>query len=182
MIACLTALVAVAAPATGFYDFKLDSIDGKPTALKKFKGKAVLVVNVASKCGNTPQYEGLERIYQKYKGRGFVVLGFPANEFGGQEPGTNAEIKQFCTGTYHVTFPMFSKIVVKGPETHPLYSWLVQNANRHEEVEWNFAKFLVSPDGQVVGRFKPKAQPESEELIQAIEKILPKPAKDTPRY
>lgn len=154
------------------YEFTLNDIDGKQLPLKKFEGKVALVVNVASRCGNTPQYEGLQRLYAKYKDKGLVVLGFPANEFRGQEPGSNAEIKDFCTQKYGVTFPMFEKIVVKGEGIHPLYKWLLEAGPRHEDVEWNFAKFLVGRDGKVIGRFDPKESPDGEVLITAIEKAL----------
>lgn len=160
------------ANAETIYAFEVNDILGKPTSLKRFEGQVLLVVNVASQCGHTPQYEGLERLYRKYRDRGFAVLGFPANEFGGQEPGTNAEIRAFCTETYGVTFPMFSKIVVKGPGMHPLYKWLVANAPYHDEIEWNFAKFLVGRKGTVIGRFLPKLQPNDRALVQAIETAL----------
>ncbi len=130
-------------------------------------------MNVASKCGLTPQYKGLEAIYEKYSKQGFVILGFPANEFAGQEPGTNEEIKQFCTGTYNVKFPMFSKIVVKGESTDPLYQWLIASSDRpKDEIEWNFAKFLVDKDGKVIKRFSPKVSPDSEEVTKAIEEAI----------
>ena len=130
MLATL-ALIALA-PAT-LYDFKVENIDGKPVALKRFKGKVVLVVNVASKCGNTPQYEGLEKLYKEFKPRGLVVVGFPANDFGSQEPGSNSEIKEFCTAKYDVTFPMMSKLSVKGEDQAPLYKWLVANSDRPKD-------------------------------------------------
>lgn len=155
------------------YEFKMKDIDGKDLPLSKYKGKVLLVVNVASKCGLTPQYEGLEKIYEKYKKQGFVILGFPANEFAGQEPGTNAEIKQFCTGNYHVTFPMFSKIVVKGEGINPLYTWLIESSDRpKDDIEWNFAKFLIGKDGTVIKRFSPKLTPESPEVTEAIEAAI----------
>jgi glutathione peroxidase len=159
------------APAT-IYEFKMKDIDGKEVSLDKFKGQVLLVVNVASKCGNTPQYDGLEKMYAKYKEQGFAVLGFPANQFGGQEPGTNTEIKEFCTLTYGVKFPMFSKIVVKGDGIDPLYTWLIANADRHEDIEWNFAKFLVGRDGKVIRRFTPKTSPDNPELVKAVEGAL----------
>lgn len=169
------AISGPANPAEPIYQFKMADIDGKPVPLSKFKGKVMLVVNVASYCGNTPQYEGLERLFEAYKGRGLTVLGFPANEFGAQEPGSNAEIKQFCTSKYKVTFPMFSKIVVKGEGTHPLYSWLVQHSDRPDvEVEWNFAKFLISRDGRVVKRISPRTRVDSPEVMSAIEAELAK--------
>lgn len=155
-----------------FYDFKMKDIDGKDVPLSEYKGKVVLVVNVASKCGNTPQYDALEKLYKEKKDAGLVVLGFPANQFGGQEPGTNSEIKEFCSLTYGVNFPMFSKIVVKGEGIDPLYTWLIANAPRHEDIEWNFAKFLVDRDGNVIARFDPKMKPDNEEITAAIEKAL----------
>lgn len=120
----------------------------------------------------TPQYAGLEDLYKKYKSQGFAVLGFPANQFANQEPGTNAEIKQFCTTKYNVDFPMFAKIVVKGDGINPLYSWLIANGPRHDDVEWNFAKFLVDRDGKVVGRFVPRTKPDDPKLVGAIEEAL----------
>lgn len=162
----------LATPPATIYDFKMPNIDGKETALKEYKGKVLVVVNVASKCGMTPQYEGLEAMYKKYKGQGLVVLGFPANEFGGQEPGTNAEIKEFCTGKYNVTFPMFSKIVVKGDGIHPLYKWLTEQTENKAEIEWNFAKFVVGRDGKVVARYHPKTAPNDATLVATVEKAL----------
>lgn len=168
----LSALLLLTMAKGSLHDFTVPDIDGKEVKLAKFKGKATLVVNVASKCGLTPQYEGLENLYKQYKDRGLVVLGFPANEFLGQEPGTNAEIKEFCTATYGVTFPMFSKIVVKGEGIHPLYQWLLETGPRKDDIEWNFAKFLVSKDGQVLARFTPQTKPDDPEFIKAIEKAL----------
>ena len=160
-------------PAHSIYEFKMKNIDGKEISLDKFKGKVLLVVNVASKCGLTPQYEALEETYEKYKDKGFVVLGFPANEFNGQEPGTNEEIKQFCTGKYNVSFPMFSKIVVKGDGINPLYQWLIGSSDRpKDDIEWNFAKFLIGKDGKVVKRFEPKMKPDDPAIIAAIEEQL----------
>ena len=148
------------------------NIDGKPTSLKKFKGKALLVVNVATKCGNTPQYEQLEAIYEKYKKQGLVVLGFPANNFGGQEPGTDAEIKTFCTATYNVKFPMFSKISVKGDDIAPLYKWLLSESKSTTDVDWNFAKFLVGKDGTSVKRYSSRLKPDSAQIVADIEAAL----------
>lgn len=156
-------------------DFSLKDIDGKAVDLSKFQGDVILIVNVASKCGYTPQYDGLERVFEKYKGRGFTVLGFPANEFGKQEPGSNSEIKTFCTTKYGVTFPMFSKIVVKGEGIHPLYQFLTSeqtNPKHAGEIPWNFTKFLVNRQGEVVARFAPKDEPESEKVTKAIEDAL----------
>jgi glutathione peroxidase len=172
MITSLLLATAMVTAPTSIYDFKMDDIDGKPVELTKFKGQVLLVVNVASKCGLTPQYEGLEAMYKKYKGEKFAVLGFPANEFGGQEPGTNAEIKEFCTGKYDVTFPMFSKIVVKGEGTHPLYQWLLQQTDNKADIEWNFAKFLVGRDGKVVARFSSRTAPSDAAFVAAVEKAL----------
>jgi glutathione peroxidase len=133
----------------------------------------LLVVNVASKCGNTPQYKELEAVYEKYKDKGLVVMGFPANDFGAQEPGTNDEIKEFCTSKYHVTFPMFDKLHVKGPEQHPLYAELTgDQAPFPGPVKWNFGKFLVGRDGKIVARFEPKTKPDAPEVVEAIEKNL----------
>lgn len=159
-------------------DFKVKDIDGQDVDLSQYRGDVALIVNVASKCGYTPQYEGLERIYEKYKDRGFTVLGFPANEFGQQEPGTDAEIKQFCTSKYGVTFPMFSKIIVKGQGIHPLYQFLTSEQKDPElagEIPWNFTKFLVNRQGQVIARFAPKDEPDSEVVTQAIEQALAQP-------
>lgn len=158
--------------ASSIYDFTMPSIDGKPTSLKKFKGKVLLVVNVASKCGLTPQYTALQAVYDKYKDKGLVVLGFPANNFGGQEPGTEAEIKEFCSTKFNVTFPMFSKISVKGEDIAPLYKWLLAAQENHSDIAWNFGKFLIGKDGKTVQRFEPKTGPEAPELVSAIEKAL----------
>ncbi len=156
-------------------EYTLNSIDGKPAPLAQYKGKVVMIVNVASFCGFTPQYEGLERIYEKYKDQGFVVLGFPANNFGAQEPGTNEEIKTFCSRKYNVTFPMYSKISVKGEDKHPLYQFLTDkqaNPSTGGEIQWNFTKFLVDRDGKVIARFESKVTPESADVTSAIEKAL----------
>lgn len=166
------ALLPMLAPAT-LYDFKAIDIDGKPVALKKFKGKVVMVVNVASRCGNTPQYEGLEKLYKEYKAKGLVIVGFPANNFGDQEPGSNPEIKTFCHSKYGVTFPMMSKISVKGSDRAPIYSWLVENSDRpNDDVEWNFAKFLVGRDGKVAKRIKPQEKVDEPQVRAAIEAAL----------
>ena len=175
MIASLIlASTILAAPPSTIYDFTMKSIDGKETPLKTYKGKVVLVVNVASECGLTPQYKGLEATYRKYKGKGFVVIGFPANQFGGQEPGTDAEIKAFCTSEYDVTFPMFSKIVVKGEGMHPLYKWLVEATDNKKDIEWNFTKFVIGQDGKVIARFDPRTKPDDKELVTTIERALAK--------
>ncbi len=156
--------------ASSIYDFTLNSIDGKPTPLAEFKGKVVLLVNVASKCGFTPQYAGLEKLYEQYKDRGFVIVGVPANNFGGQEPGTNEEIKTFCSRNYNVSFPMMSKVSVKGDDKTPLYQYLTESSGG--EIKWNFTKFLVDKNGKVVARFEPKVTPDSPEVTSAIEKAL----------
>jgi len=153
------------------YDFKMADIDGKQKNLKDYKGKVVVVVNVASKCGLTPQYEGLQALYSKYQSKGLVVLGMPANDFAGQEPGTNEEIKTFCTGKYNVTFPMFGKITVLGDSMHPLYAWLLNKTDK-KPVEWNFAKFLVGKDGQTVSRFSSRTKPDDPAFVAEVEKAL----------
>jgi glutathione peroxidase len=158
-------------------DFKVKAIDGKELDLAKFKGKVVLIVNVASKCGYTPQYEGLQALYAKHEKDGLVILGVPSNDFGKQEPGTEAEIQQFCQTNYKVTFPMTSKVVVKGPDKTPLYKFLTDketNPNFAGEIAWNFEKFLVSREGKVVGRFKSAVAPDSPELTKAIQTELDK--------
>ncbi|MBK8467328.1 MAG: glutathione peroxidase [Chloracidobacterium sp.] len=157
------------------YDFKMKNIDGQEVKLNTYKGKVIMIVNTASKCGYTPQYEGLQGLYDKYKDKGMVVLGFPANNFMGQEPGTEAEIKEFCTLKYKVTFPMFAKISVKGEDQHPLYNFLTNKATNPEfsgDVSWNFNKFLVDRSGKVVARFGSKDKPDSEAVTAAIEKYL----------
>jgi glutathione peroxidase len=156
-------------------NFKMRDIDGKDVKLKKYKGNVLLIVNTASKCGYTPQYEGLQATYEKYKDQGFYVLGFPANNFGGQEPGTEKEIKEFCTSKYKVTFPMFAKISVKGEDQDPLYAFLTSkdtNPAFAGDITWNFNKFLIDRKGNVVARFSSKDTPESEAVTQAIEKYL----------
>ncbi len=156
-------------------DFTVKDIDGKDVPLAKFQGKVLLIVNTASQCGYTPQYKGLQEIYQKYKDQGFEILAFPANEFGAQEPGTDDQIKQFCSSKYNVSFPLFSKIVVKGDGIHPLYKFLTSETTDPKHagaIPWNFTKFLVSRKGEVVGRYQPSVKPESSELGSAIEKAL----------
>jgi glutathione peroxidase len=157
------------------YDFTLNSIDGQPAPLAAYKGKVVMLVNVASRCGFTPQYSALESIYEKYKDRGFVIVGIPANNFGAQEPGTNQEIKTFCSSKYNVKFPMMSKVSVKGDDKTPLYQYLTDKSASPKtggEIQWNFTKFLVGPDGQIVARFEPAVTPDSAEVTGAIEKAL----------
>jgi glutathione peroxidase len=157
------------------HDFDLQTLSGQPARLGDFAGSAILVVNVASKCGLTPQYEGLQRLHDRFSERGFTVAGFPCNQFGAQEPGTPEEISEFCSVNYGVTFPMFAKIDVNGPERHPLYAELTETADAEGtagDIQWNFEKFLVGPDGQVLGRFRPLTEPEAPELISAIEASL----------
>lgn len=156
------------------HEFKATDIDGKETPLKQFKGKVLLIVNTASECGFTPQYEGLQAVYEKYKDDGLVVMGFPANNFGGQEPGTDEEIKEFCKVNYDVTFPMFSKISVKGDDIHPLFEYLTSadNPDFTGEIKWNFEKFLIDREGDLVHRFRSDTEPQSEEIINAIDETL----------
>ena len=169
------AKMAAAPKEKSVLEFTMKDIDGKDVKLSKYKGNVIMFVNTASKCGYTPQYEGLEKIYEKYKDKGFVILGFPANNFGAQEPGTESEIKEFCTLKYHVSFPMFSKISVKGDDQHPLYGFLTNKESDPEfagDITWNFNKFLVDKSGKVVARFSSKDTPESETVTGAIEKYL----------
>jgi glutathione peroxidase len=170
----LVIIMAGSALAASIYDFTLPSIDGKPMPLADFKGKVVLVVNVASRCGYTPQYTALESLYEKYKGQGFVIVGFPANNFGAQEPGTNQEIKTFCSRTYNVTFPMYSKVSVKGDDQTPLYQYLTKQTGSAiaGDIKWNFTKFLVDRNGNVVQRFESAVTPDSKEIVTAVEKQL----------
>jgi len=160
--------------ASGVYSFTLNSIDGKPAPLADYRGKVVLLVNVASRCGYTPQYSALESTYEKYKDQGFVILGFPANNFGSQEPGTNEEIKTFCSRKYSVSFPMYAKISVKGEDQAPLYTYLTKDtgAGIAGDIKWNFTKFLVDRQGNVVQRFESAVTPDSPEVVSAIEKQL----------
>lgn len=158
-------------------NFTMKDIDGKDVDLSSFKGKVILMVNVASKCGNTPQYEALEKMYKDNKDKGFVILGFPANNFNGQEPGTNEQIKAFCTDTYSVTFPMFSKISVKGDDQAPLYKYLTSVDTKPAakgDITWNFEKFLIGKDGKVVARFAPKTKPDDASVTSAVADALAK--------
>ena len=154
------------------HDFSAKTIDGRDLKLAEYKGHPLLIVNVASKCGLTPQYEGLEKLNQELGPRGLRVLGFPANEFGAQEPGTNDEIKSFCTSNYGVDFDMFGKVVVKGQGIHPLFEFLTKQSKFAGDIQWNFNKFLVDKNGEVVARFEPQVEPTSPEVRQAIEKVL----------
>lgn len=174
LLCFLFCAVALVAAEKTIYDFTPNSIDGQPAPLASYKGKVVLLVNVASRCGYTPQYTALEAVYEKYKDRGLVIVGFPANNFGAQEPGTNEEIKTFCTRKYSVTFPMYAKISVKGADQAPLYSYLTKQTGPGiaGEIKWNFTKFLVDKNGNVVQRFEPEVTPDSKEVIAAIEKQL----------
>jgi glutathione peroxidase len=178
MVPLMLGLVFCAAVLGGeksVYDFTLRSIDGQPAPLSAYKGKVVMLVNVASRCGFTPQYSALESIYEKYKDQGFVIVGIPANNFGSQEPGTNQEIKTFCQTKYNVTFPMMSKVSVKGDDKTALYQYLTDksaNPKTGGEIQWNFTKFVVGPDGQILQRFEPAVKPDSPEVTGSIEKAL----------
>jgi glutathione peroxidase len=173
LLASLIVMTTFAASAASLYDIKLKDIDGKDTSLAAYKGKVILIVNVASKCGYTKQYAGLEATYLKFKDQGFVVLGFPCNQFGGQEPGSNEEIKQFCSSNFSVTFPLFDKIDVNGGNRHPLYTALSGDSSPFPgKIGWNFNKFLISRDGKILKRFESKVTPESEEMTKAIEAAL----------
>ena len=165
-------LTSSAFSASSVHEFTLPSIDGAAAPLAAYQGKTVLIVNVASQCGYTPQDEGLEALYEKYKDRGLVVLGFPANNFGGQEPGSNQEIKTFCARNYKVTFPMYGKISVAGADQAPLYKFLTEASGG--PIRWNFTKILVDGSGKVIQRFEPEVEPESKELVGMVEKALKK--------
>ena len=160
---------------TDLYAHEIGLLEGGTLDLRTLHGNPTLIVNTASKCGLTPQYKGLEALYEKYKGQGFVIVGFPANNFGGQEPGTNAEIKEFCTGKYDVQFPMMSKISVKGDDKHPLYKFLTEGKAGEDfagDIEWNFAKFLIDRNGNVIARFSSRTKPEEPQVGATIEKAL----------
>lgn len=167
----LVLVMSMAYAQTGFYDFTVKDINGEDYPLSQLKGKKVLVVNTASKCGNTPQYEGLQALYETYGEDGFVIIGFPANNFAKQEPGTNEEIASFCKLNYGVSFPMMSKISVKGKDQHPLYTWLTSkslNGLEDSKVTWNFQKYMVDEEGQLLGHLSPKTEPDSEELVSWV--------------
>jgi glutathione peroxidase len=158
------------------YDIPLNTLTGEPTSLDELRGKALLIVNVASKCGLTPQYSGLEKLHERYADRGFTVVGFPCNQFGNQEPGSAEEIGTFCSATYGVTFPMMEKVDVNGADRHPVYQQLTETADANGDagdVQWNFEKFVVGPTGTVLARFRPTTTPEDEDLVKAIEAALP---------
>jgi len=164
-------------PAPSVYDFTMKTIDGQDEALSSFAGKTLLIVNTASECGFTPQYKSLEALHEKYKGRGFEVLAFPANNFGQQEPGTNAEIKAFCSSQFHTTFPLFEKISVKGKDMHPLYRYLTKESGFNGDIKWNFSKFLVDSKGRIVARYSSETDPMAKEIVGKIESILPAESK-----
>jgi glutathione peroxidase len=170
--ALMTLAVAGEKPATSVLGSTMKTIDGEEVTLSKYRGKVLLVVNVASECGFTPQYKDLEALYRKYKDRGFMILGFPANNFGAQEPGTDQEIKTFCSSTYGVTFDLFSKISVKGADQHALYKFITSDSTYGGDVKWNFQKYLVNREGKLAGKFFSKVTPMSDEVTSAIEKAL----------
>ncbi len=173
--AALLVFAAASAGAASFYDYRLDDIDGKPVSLEQFRGKVILVVNTASRCGYTYQFDGLEALYKQYADRGFVILGFPSNDFLGQEPGTNQEIKQFCTLSFGVSFPMFAKIKVTGRDMHPLYRYLTDKSTDPRfagPISWNFNKFLVGRDGSIVARFRTQDEPQGAAVRTGVEAAL----------
>ncbi len=176
VVAAIALIGASAGQPESLYGFSLNRIDGTPQSLGDYRGKVLMLVNVASKCGFTPQYEGLETLYERYRDEGLVVIGFPANDFGSQEPGSNAEIAEFCRATWSVKFPMFEKIHVKGDDQHPLYAWLTAQPDPiGGEIVWNFQKFLVDRDGQVVERLSPKIEPQDPAVVGTIEALLATP-------
>ncbi len=168
-------VLQVAAQTAGVYAFTLNDIDGNPLPLSRFRGKVLLMVNTASFCGNTPQYESLQLMYERYRDRGLEILAFPANNFGQQEPGSNKDIKTFCYTKYSLTFPLFSKISVKGADKHPLYHYLTEQSAFPGEVEWNFQKYLIDRKGNVVARYRPRTQPLSDQLLRDVERVLTTP-------
>lgn len=175
LFSLLLTVLLTTPPGKTVHDFKVKDIDGKEVSLSQYKGKVLLFVNVASYCGHTPQYKEIQALYEKYKGKGLMVLGFPANNFMGQEPGSNEEIKQFCTREYAVTFPMFSKVSVKGKDIAPIYSYLTRKAENgvlDAEITWNFQKVLVGKNGQVIASFSPRTKVTEESVVKAIEQAL----------
>ncbi|HTZ89570.1 MAG TPA: glutathione peroxidase [Alloacidobacterium sp.] len=173
LVLCMAATVLAAA--TSVYNFTLKSIDGKPVSLSEYHGKVLMLVNVASKCGYTPQYAALESLYEKYKDRGLVIVGIPANNFGGQEPGTNEEIKKFCSTKYNVSFPMMAKVSVLGDDKTPLYAFLTDKSVNPQiggDIKWNFTKFLFDRNGKPVARFEPNVTPDSPQVVAAVESAL----------
>lgn len=172
-LAIVIGMTSIAASAGSLYDIPFKDIKGKEMTLKKFKGKPILLVNVASKCGYTPQYKGLQELYKKYKGKGLVIVGFPSNDFGRQEPGTNAEILQFCQARFDVTFPMMAKISVKGKDKHPLYKAITEKPSPMPgEIKWNFNKVLIDTEGKLAGRYLSNIAPDSKKLVGDIEKLM----------
>jgi glutathione peroxidase len=172
-LAALFLLVAVNLPAQSLFDLPVKDIDGNTGTLAPYKGRVLLVVNVASACGYTPQYEGLEALYQKYKDKGLTVIGVPCNQFGGQEPGSNKEIKEFCSSTFHVTFPLLDKTDVNGSRRHALYTALAgKNSPVAGDIQWNFTKFLIGRDGKILKRYESEIEPESTDVLKAIEAAL----------
>ena len=164
--------VAVAKEPTHIFDFTMEDIDGNPVPLSTYKGKVIMVVNTASFCGNTPQYGGLQTLYERYGDQGFTILAFPANDFGKQEPGNNKEIAEFCYTKYALEFPLFSKITVLGEDKHPLYRYLTEDTPFKGEIEWNFQKFLIDRSGQVIARYRPGMKPLTQQIVGDIEKAL----------
>ncbi len=159
-------------PASQIYDFTMEDIDNKPRSLNEFNGQVMMIVNTASFCGNTPQYAGLQTLYERYRDEGFTILAFPANDFGKQEPGDNKEIAEFCYTKYSLEFPLFSKITVIGEQKHPLYRYLTEDTNFKGEITWNFQKFLINRKGTVIARYDPKQKPLSPQIVDDIENIL----------
>jgi glutathione peroxidase len=171
LLLALLSIGAFAQSSGSFYNFKTTDIDGRPFDFASLKGKKVLIVNTASRCGNTPQYEKLQALYNQYKSKNFVIIGFPANNFGGQEPGSNKEIKEFCSSNYNVTFPMMNKISVKGKDIDPIYKWLTSKADNgvmDAPVTWNFQKFMIDESGKLVGMVSPSESPESPKILNWI--------------
>jgi glutathione peroxidase len=180
LLALISMQIALSCSAASLYDIPLKDIDNKATSLKPYEGKVLLIVNVASQCGLTPQYTALQAMQQKYKDKGFSVLGFPCNQFNSQEPGSNKEIKQFCSSKYEVTFPLFDKLEVNGPNRHPLYVALVgKDSPFPGDIKWNFGKFLIGRDGKILKRFEPRTTPDAPEVVSAIEAALSAEAKPT---
>ena len=177
-LAALAVLILLAAGPKGFamsaHDFEFTAIDGSALPLTRYKGKAVLVVNTASQCGFTPQYDGLQALWERYRDRGLVVLGVPSNDFGRQEPGSNAEIQTFCTVNFRVDFPLTEKQAVIGPNAHPFYRWVTQELGEGAAPRWNFHKYLIGPNGRLSGAFPSRVEPLSDELVRAVETALPK--------
>lgn len=176
LIGAMTATPAAAIPASSqtgsAHDFAFTSIDGSPMPLAQYAGKVLLVVNTASLCGFTPQYQGLQALYERYRDRGFIVIGAPSNDFGGQEPKSEGEIKEFCQGAFGVTFPLTEKVRVKGPDAHPFYQWARETGGEKLAPRWNFHKYLISANGKLVGAFSTRTKPQAREVIDAIEEQL----------